>query len=250
LVTASSTVASTTPWIASFANASQGLQNDILSIGSTVVHVLSRAVYATVGIFEKVYAKEVHTDELCVSDSTGETCITRGQLDTLLANAANSQSSGSGAVSASGGSGGDSTDSSTAASPSATSTPPQISVNGNNPATVQVGATYLDLGATITGPQADINLGIWASVDGGATTTTPTIDTSQPGTHTIIYTATDQSGLVGTASRMVNVVAASSSPPADSGSSASSTIDTSSSTDSTSTDSSTASSSAATSTSP
>src|SRR6202011_1054367 len=87
-----------------------------------------------------------------------------------------------------------------------TSTPPQISTNGNSPATVPVGATYLDLGATITAPQADLNLGIIASVDGGATTTTPTIDTTQPGTHTIVYTATDQSGLVGTASRTVIVV--------------------------------------------
>jgi hypothetical protein len=44
-------------------------------------------------------------------------------------------------------------------------------VNGDNPATVDVGATYQDLGATITGPQADLNLGLSVIVDGGATTT-------------------------------------------------------------------------------
>jgi hypothetical protein len=38
--------------------------------------------------------------------------------------------------------------------------------NGNNPAVIQVGATYPDLGATITGPQAELNLGITTYVNG------------------------------------------------------------------------------------
>ena len=70
-----------------------------------------------------------------------------------------------------------------------------------------MGATYTDLGATITGPQDDLNLDITASVDGA--TSTPIsdifIDTSATGTHTIIYSATDQNGLTGTAQRTVNV---------------------------------------------
>ena len=37
--------------------------------------------------------------------------------------------------------------------------PPVIAINGVNPATIHVGATYVDLGATITGPQSDLNLG-------------------------------------------------------------------------------------------
>jgi hypothetical protein len=47
-------------------------------------------------------------------------------------------------------------------------------------------------------------------VDGGATTTVSNIqiDTSDPGTHTIEYIATDQNGLEGTASRTVTVLAA------------------------------------------
>jgi hypothetical protein len=46
-------------------------------------------------------------------------------------------------------------------------------------------------------------------VDGGATTTIGAIDinTSQAGTHTIEYIATDQNGLEGTATRTVNVIA-------------------------------------------
>jgi hypothetical protein len=47
-------------------------------------------------------------------------------------------------------------------------------------------------------------------VDGGAPTTIGAIaiDTSQPGTHTIEYVATDQNGLEGTATRTVDVVMA------------------------------------------
>jgi hypothetical protein len=50
-------------------------------------------------------------------------------------------------------------------------------------------------------------------VDGGAATTVGAIeiDTSQPGTHTIEYVATDQNGLEGTATRTVNVIAATAS---------------------------------------
>ena len=86
---------------------------------------------------------------------------------------------------------------------------PVLSVIGDDPAHIGVGDSYTDLGATITGPQADLNLGIQASVDGGATTTasTITIDTSSGGTHTIVYSATDGNGLVGTAIRTVVVSA-------------------------------------------
>jgi hypothetical protein len=39
-------------------------------------------------------------------------------------------------------------------------TPPIIAITGDNPAALHVGDSYADLGATITGPQADLNLGI------------------------------------------------------------------------------------------
>jgi hypothetical protein len=50
-------------------------------------------------------------------------------------------------------------------------------------------------------------------VDDGATTTIGAIaiDTSQPGTHTIEYVATDQKGLEGTATRTVDVIASTAS---------------------------------------
>lgn len=106
LVTASSTVASTTPWVASFADASQALRDGISSLADTVIHVFTRAFYATVGIFEKIYAKETHTDKLCVSDPSGETCITKAQLDTLLAGQTVGAASVSSQAAAAAGSGG------------------------------------------------------------------------------------------------------------------------------------------------
>jgi len=154
-------------------------------------------LYATI-----IHAHEVHANELCATKSDGtEVCVTGDQLAAVLA--------GQGSGSPSGGiSNEPQSNSSPQAAGTASTTPPILSVNGNNPATVPVGDTYADLGATITGPVGDINLGISATVDGGATTTLSAlfVDTSLAGTHTIVYSATDQNGLTGTASRTVNVI--------------------------------------------
>jgi hypothetical protein len=86
---------------------------------------------------------------------------------------------------------------------------PVLSVTGNNPATIQVGSVYSDLGATIIGPTStSSDLGIKASVDGGEPRTLDqiSIDTTAAGSHTIIYSATDSAGNTGTATRIVNVV--------------------------------------------
>jgi len=90
---------------------------------------------------------------------------------------------------------------------SATTSPdaPQISIMGNNPATINIGSVYGDLGATITGPVADLNLGIHTFVDGIAMDV-PLINTSSTGTHTIDYVVTDQNGLTATSTRTVNVI--------------------------------------------
>ena len=71
-----------------------------------------------------------------------------------------------------------------------------------------MGTTYSDLGAVITAPAADTNLGIDASVDGATSTPVAmvSLDTSAPGTHAVVYSVTDQNGLVGTATRTVIVV--------------------------------------------
>jgi hypothetical protein len=71
-------------------------------------------------------------------------------------------------------------------------TPPVLTVSGNNPYYVEVGTTYTDPGAT---------------ADGGETVTVDTggLDTTTIGTYTITYSATDSSDNTGTATRTVIV---------------------------------------------
>ena len=70
-------------------------------------------------------------------------------------------------------------------------TNPVVTVTGDNPATVELGDTYTDAGATTTE---------------GTVTSSGTVDTATVGTYSITYSATDDSGNVGTATRTVNVV--------------------------------------------
>jgi Domain of unknown function (DUF5011) len=136
---------------------------------------------------------QLNTQQLCVSDGANDpnpVCITKAQLATLLASANQSATA---------------PDSSPASPPStsdATDTPPVIQINGDNPAIVQVGATYSDLGATITGPQADLNLGIETLLN-GVLESPIVIDTSAVSTDTIDYVATDQKGFTSTSTRTV-----------------------------------------------
>jgi len=99
-----------------------------------------------------------------------------------------------------------------------------LQVNGDNPAIIQVGDTYQDLGATITGPQADLNLGITTYLN-GTFTSNIVLDTTQVATDTIDYVATDQSGLTSTSTRTVIIEPAAPSivPTADASSIATST---------------------------
>ena len=72
-------------------------------------------------------------------------------------------------------------------------TPPVITVLGDNPVTIELGDTYVDAGA---------------EADGGETVTTDLggLDTNVAGLYTITYSATDAAGNTGTATRTVNVV--------------------------------------------
>jgi len=87
-----------------------------------------------------------------------------------------------------------------------------LQVNGDNPSIIQVSSTYTDLGATITGPQGDLNLGITTYVNGSEMNPVQ-IDTSTAATDTIAYVATDQNGLSSTTTRTVIVEAAPSIVP-------------------------------------
>jgi hypothetical protein len=140
--------------------------------------------------------------ELCLQKSDGTSaCVNGDQLAAVLANAGQT-SSGQGS------SGPTSNDS------QAADTPPIIQINGNNPAIVHVGDSYADLGATIEGPQQDLNLGIKTYLN-GTLTSNIVIDTSAVATDTIDYVATDQSGLTATSTRTVIVEAPSIVPTDD-----------------------------------
>jgi len=85
---------------------------------------------------------------------------------------------------------------------SSPNTPPVISINGENRAIVHVGDTYADLGATITGPQADLNLGVHLFLNGSPVDAIQ-LDTTAAATDTIDYVATDSAGLTSTSTRTV-----------------------------------------------
>ncbi|OGZ30660.1 MAG: hypothetical protein A3J00_00630 [Candidatus Niyogibacteria bacterium RIFCSPLOWO2_02_FULL_45_13] len=91
--------------------------------------------------------------------------------------------------------------------PLADTTPPMITIIGANPAEIEMGATYGDLGVTVS-DNVDSNLGYTASLDSGPELSQGdglALDTSAPGTHTITYKATDSTGNTSMAERTVNV---------------------------------------------
>ena len=85
---------------------------------------------------------------------------------------------------------------------SATSTPPVVQIDGDNPAIIHIGDTYADLGATITAPEADKTLGIKTFLN-GTLVSNIVLDTSQIATDTVQYVATDTTGVTATSTRTV-----------------------------------------------
>jgi hypothetical protein len=98
------------------------------------------------------------------------------------------------------------------ASSTEATTPPTITLNCDNPAYINVGDSYTDLGATISdtgaGQAGDTNLGYQTFLN-GTLVSNIVIDTSKPATDTIDYAATDQYGLTATSTRTVIIEAAS-----------------------------------------
>ena len=86
---------------------------------------------------------------------------------------------------------------------------PVISIIGNNPASITVGSSYVDLGATVTDTDSNgvvnNNLGLHFNLD-GIDVNQISLDTSTTSIHTIIYSAVDSSGNWGFATRTVEVV--------------------------------------------
>jgi hypothetical protein len=136
------------------------------------------------------------TRQLCIDKSDGTpVCITGDQLAGV--GQTNTSQLGQGSAGAVSG----------VSATSTPDTPPIIQVNGDNPATINVGDTYNDLGAIITGPAADLNLGIHTFV-GDPPIDQAEIDTSTTTTYHINYVATDAAGLTATSTRTVIIQAA------------------------------------------
>ena len=92
--------------------------------------------------------------------------------------------------------------------------PPTVTINGDNPALIQVGDSYADLGATVsdtgTGQAGDTNLGLKTFLN-GTLVSNIVIDTTQVATDTIDYVATDTAGLAATSTRTILIETAATS---------------------------------------
>ncbi len=183
-----------------------GLGNSDTSISTIdpagVALVGIKALYKKIEDIGKYFAdnvlkiNKVSTENLCVSDDEGETCITRAELLALLSKS-KGQSSNTPPPTAS----------TTLSVPQDTSAP-VITILGDNPAQIVVGSTYSDMGATVSDTNADgsvnNNLGLHYTVN-GLSTDSVSIDTATSSSHTVVYSAVDSSGNWGYATRTVEV---------------------------------------------
>jgi hypothetical protein len=159
-----------TQWLA---DASNGINN-----------LFAKNIYA-----DNITAHHLRGDEVCANRSDGtEVCVNGDQLAAVLAAVGQTgvaPGRGSGSVDAT------------------TSTPPTITILGNDPATIHVGDSYNDLGASAK-DSAGRDLTVHTFLNG--TLTEPLIiDTSSAATDTIDYVAIDGAWLTSTSTRTVVV---------------------------------------------
>jgi lysophospholipase L1-like esterase len=159
--------------IAPIVEAVQGLAARLSSLEATVM-----------GFSNSFTSKKVTTDELCFADQTGQTCITKSQIDRLLSGAPSVQISAP-----------------TLPVISGTTTPPSIDIQGANPAIINVGDSYTDLGAIVNDNQGhDLSYHTFIN---GVLSGNILIDTSATATDTIDYVAIDTWGNTSTSTRTV-----------------------------------------------
>lgn len=141
-------------------------------------------------VTENLTAKNITTEEFCLSDEEGASCYTRAQLDAVLREGVVTLDTN------------DSELNSESISPSVS-----IIIHGNNPAELEVGATYGDLGASASSTdQTLVSLGVRTYFN-EAEDSTPYIDTTIPGEYQIIYRILDGNNTVlAEATRIVRVV--------------------------------------------
>ena len=178
-----------------------GLISPIVSAIQALSSEVSSLITEVQGFAESFSSKTITaTTQLCVSDGPSDpspVCVTKAQLGALLSSQSGSQSS-----------------SPAPALPHNASTtpdtPPTITINGDNPAIINVGDSYADLGATVTdtgpGQAGDTNLGYKTFLN-DTLVSNIVIDTSQVATDTIDYVAADIDGLTATSTRTIIIEA-------------------------------------------
>jgi hypothetical protein len=150
--------------------------------------------------FTRATGDEIDAKKLCLKKADGtNVCVTGDQLAAALGGTNAGGDTSQGGVSS-------------GATTTQNTTPPVITINGNNPAHVTVSASYADLGASVT-DNVDQNLGLKYFLN-GALVSNIVIDTSAATTDTIDYVATDQAGNTATSTRTVIIEAQASSLPA------------------------------------
>jgi hypothetical protein len=154
--------------IAPLVEAVQTLSSQVSNLASTVA-----------GFAQSFTSDKVTTKEICVEKSDGSTvCVSGDQLAEVLSDGSSTPQ----------------VQISAATSPviSGTTTPPSINIQGSNPATIDVGDTYTDLGAIVHDNQGhDLS---YRTFINGVLSGNILIDTSQIATDTIDYVATDNLG--------------------------------------------------------
>jgi hypothetical protein len=185
-------VASSTPNLQLTTNNLQLFTDYLASLGAKFTNGL--AEFKNV-IVEKLTAKNVEvSDGITMKDkTTGEyycVIVDNGVLKNLAGPCSSSTTSNS----------------QLSTNNSSDTTPPTITIIGNNPANVEIGAVYVDLGVTVT-DNHDTNLGAKASLDNEIWVEVGNLsfNTASSTTSTIYYKATDGAGNIGTASRTVVV---------------------------------------------
>jgi hypothetical protein len=189
--------------ILTLTDAIAALSNTAFTEGAQLTKFVSGQVIAQLGVFDKIFAKEIHTEKLCV----GDVCVTEQQfLQMVQGQVAGTTTPPQNPPPQ---------DPPPADPPAPTDLPPTIVIQGNSPATINVGDTYADLGALVT-DDIDTNLALVTLLD-GVETALVTIDTSVAGEHTVTYRATDSGNHTTEVTRTVIVQAPAPQdpPPAD-----------------------------------
>jgi hypothetical protein len=164
-------------------SAIQALSSEVQNLIAEV-QGFAQSFTSAVGNFGKV-----NTQQLCIIDSAGTPiCVTGDQLAALLAGQLAPTSSSEVSI------------------PASTTTPPTITIMGNNPAIIEVGENYSDLGA-IAKDSAGNDLGLKYFLN-GALVSNIVLDTSAVATDTIDYVSIDTYGNTATSTRTVIVEAA------------------------------------------